>query len=479
MSRFIFGPFELDAASGRLTRAGEPVSLPARHLDVLAALLGQARSVVSKDALVDAAWRGVAVTDNSLEQAISALRKALGADDTGAPLIQTVPRQGYRFAGEVQRTAARASDAALDALMAPFRAFVEGRAALETLAVDQIGGARAAFERTLAASPDSPSAHVGLATACAMQFEMTRADRTPDVAALRDAVEHAREACRLDPHYGEAWATLGFALERTGSHLDAVAALTRAAGLEPDNWRHHLRLASVGWGEARLRSARRTLALLPGFPLAHWLAATVHVARQALDEAERELTAGCAALANAGGDARLSGVALEWLLGLICLARGDEDQALHHFDRELEAERSGHLYGRECCANVWYAIGAVRLRRGNTKGAAEAFERALERIAGHAPASAALRFADPARASADAASSADRPRGPVDVAIVRAVALSLSGQPVDAAAVIDRALDGAEPGSHGWLVPVEPILRVPDHVGAWAPALARLRNRAA
>ena len=479
MSRFIFGPFELDAAAGRLTRAGEPVPLPARHLDVLAALLAQARSVVSKDALVDTAWRGVAVTDNSLEQAISALRKALGADDTGAPLIQTVPRQGYRFAGEVQRSAARASDAALDALMAPFRAFVEGRAALETLAVDQIGGARAAFERTLAASPDSPSAHVGLATACAMQFEMTRADPMPDVAALRGAVEHAREACRLDPHYGEAWATLGFALERTGSHLDAVAALTRAAGLEPDNWRHHLRLASVGWGEARLRSARRTLALLPGSPLAHWLAATVHVARQALDEAERELAAGCGALANAGGEARFSGVALEWLLGLICLARGDEDKALRHFDRELAAEHSGHLYARECCANVWYAIGAVRLRHGETKAAAEAFDRALDRIAGHTLASVALRVADPARAAADAPSPSDRVHNPVDAAIVRAVALSLSGQPADAGSLIDHALDAAGPGSHGWLLPVEPILRTAGHAEAWAPALARLRNRAA
>ena len=76
-----------------------------------------------------------------------------------------------------------------------------------------------------------------------------------------------------------------------------MAALSRAVSLEPDNWRHHLRLAAVSWGEARLRAARRTLALLPGCPLAHWLAATVHVARQALDEAERELGEGARPLA--------------------------------------------------------------------------------------------------------------------------------------------------------------------------------------
>ena len=57
-----------------------------------------------------------------------------------------------------------------------------------------------------------------------MQFEMTRADPAPDTAALALAARHAREACRLDPQSGEAWATLGFVLDRTGDRLDARAA---------------------------------------------------------------------------------------------------------------------------------------------------------------------------------------------------------------------------------------------------------------
>ena len=144
-----------------------------------------------------------------------------------------------------------------------------------------------------------------MATANAMRFEMTRADPAPALDSLAAAANHAREACRLDPNYGEGWATLGFVLDRTGAAVDAAAALTRAVSLEPDNWRHHLRLAAVSWGEARLRAARRTLALLPGCPLAHWLAATVHVARQAPDEAERELGEGARALSARGGHALL------------------------------------------------------------------------------------------------------------------------------------------------------------------------------
>ena len=457
MTRFQFGDFEFDAAAARLTHRGQPLTLPARHLEVLAALLARAGDVVSKDALVEAAWRDVAVTDNSLEQAISSLRRALAQPGAGTP-IETVPRQGYRFTAPVERVTPRATDDALEALIAPHRAFVEGRAALESLSADRVIDASRAFETVLAASPDNAAAHIGMATAYAMRFEMTRADPAPDLDALASAINHARESCRLDPKYGEAWATLGFVLDRTGAHVDAVAALSRAVSLEPDNWRHQLRLAVVTWGEARLRAARRTLALLPGCPLAHWLAATVHVARQALDEAERELTAGCAAFAAAGPDARFSGVALEWLLGLIHLSRGDAVAARRHFERELAAEAGGHLYARECCANVWYAIGAMCWRDGDGVGAREAFAQARRRVEGHALATIASDcLASGAGTSKDVPLSSPsnrdvplrRPGAAVEAALAHAVALTCAGKRAEAAAVVDAALGAAPPGSGG------------------------------
>ena len=471
MTRFQFGEFELDAAAGRLTHAGTAETMPARHLEVLAALLAHAGQVVSKDALVEAAWRDVAVTDNSLEQAISSLRRALAAA-SGAS-IETVPRQGYRFAGDVLRVTPRATDDTLEALIAPYRAFVEGRAALESLSVDRVIEAARAFDTVLAASPDNAAAHIGMATSYAMRFEMTRADPAPDLDALAAATNHARESCRLDPRYGEAWATLGFVLDRAGAGVDAVAALSRAVALEPDNWRHHLRLAAVSWGEARLRAARRTLTLLPGCPLAHWLAATVHVARQSLDEAERELTAGCTALVAAGAETRFSGVALEWLLGLIRLSQGDAAAAQQHFDRELAAEAGGHLYARECCANVWYAIGAMRWRAGDRAAAHDAFAQALRRVARHPIASIMM-----AGSPGFEGPPANRAHGTaVDAAIVRAVALTAAGQRAEAVSVVDAALAAAPEGNGGWILPVEPMLEAGGP--AWAPVLARLRSRAA
>ena len=330
---YSFGPFQLDTRSNQLTQGGERVAISDRHVSVLKHLVANAGTTVSKDALIAVAWEDVAVTDNSLEQVISALRRLLGGAD-GKPYLETVPRRGYRFAGEVSREVRRESDQALEALLAPHRAWIEGRAALETLDRSQIGPARDAFETVLRSAPDQASAHVGLANACLMQFEMTRADESPDRDALAKAAHHAREACRLEAGYAEAWATLGFVLSQSGSSGDALAASRRAVTLEPDNRPHHFPLAFVGWGDERLRDARRTLALPPGFPLAHWLARTVHGHRTAPAAAEGELAAGIAGQeGQEAGRSRFSGVALHWLLGLIYLTGGDRDRALRQFER--------------------------------------------------------------------------------------------------------------------------------------------------
>jgi tetratricopeptide (TPR) repeat protein len=317
---------------------------------------------------------------------------------------------------------------------------------------------------------------VGLANAGIMQFEMTRSELEPDTAALAVAAEHAREACRLDPAYGEAWATLGFVLDRTGNHGDALAASRRAVSLEPDNWRHHLRLAYVSWGEERLREARRTLALLPGFPLAHWLAATVHVARQAFDQAERELIAGLGGPAGEVPETRFSGVALHWLLGLILLARGDESGADEQFRLELAGENSGQLYARECCANTWYAIGALRLHRGDRAGAESAFAETRARVPLHPLAAVALAgLRGGASVSGLQALSA---ASPLDVVLAQALAAALRGEVAVAATLVDAALAAAPAGSGCWTLPVEPMLRIGADA-RWQSALARLRNRAA
>jgi DNA-binding winged helix-turn-helix (wHTH) protein/cytochrome c-type biogenesis protein CcmH/NrfG len=476
---FRFGPFEFDGRSKQLLRGGEVVPLSSRHLELLHVLVARAGHIVSKDHLIEAAWPDVAVTDNSVEHAISAIRRVLG-QTADTPYIETLARRGYRFMATVTAVERRESDAALEALLAPHRAWIEGRAMLETLARDQIQPARRVFEDVLRHVPNQASAHVGLANACAMQFETTRAD-APDLETLGLAVHHAREACRLDPAYGEAWATLGFVLDRSGNHRDAPAASRRAITLEPGNWRHHLRLASVSWGEERLRAAHRTLALLPGCSLAHWLAATVYVARGTFDEAERELIAGLDAASTVAEGPRFSAVGLHWLRGLILLARDQPDAAASEFQRELAGEAHGHLYAREVCAHAWYAIGAVRLQRGDGDAAATAFREALTRVPRHPAARAALNATAPAARATTASDPRERARDAhgADALLARAAELVLMERHADAAALVEVVLNEAPPGSTGWTIPVEPLLDVHRAPETWALVLARLRNRAA
>jgi len=466
---YSFGPFQLDSGRRRLLRGSDPVLLPDRHLEILLQLTANAGRIMSKDELIAAAWQDVAVADNSIEQAISSLRKTLGTQADGAPYIETLTRRGYRFRAEVARGKPRQSDASLDALLAPYRAFVEGRAALETLDRSAIVRARDAFAQALKADPDYQAAHVGMANACALCFESTRAHLSPDVEALRYAEHHAREACRLDPSSGEAWSTLAFVLHRIGSGAEAIAAARKAVTLDGGNWHHHLRLAFVSWGEERLRAAHRVLALCPGLALAHWFAATVFVARQAFDAALEALHAGCASQDAQRTEAgRFKAVGLHLLHGLVLAAHAKEMEALEQFARELEFEADDQLYARECCANTWYAIGALHRRLDRRHEADAAFREALNRVPGH-PLAATACGVVPLTAVANT----------VDSAMVKAAALALEGKHEDAARICAEALARADPGPAGWILPVEPLLNPASHPDVWRRTLAMLRDRAA
>jgi DNA-binding winged helix-turn-helix (wHTH) protein/tetratricopeptide (TPR) repeat protein len=90
---------ELDLRSAQVRRGRQLLALDRSSYEVLLALLLRAGQVLGKDDLLDAAWPGRVVSENSLAKAISRLRRELG-DEAGAPL-QSVHGYGYRWAGEV------------------------------------------------------------------------------------------------------------------------------------------------------------------------------------------------------------------------------------------------------------------------------------------------------------------------------------------------------------------------------------------
>jgi class 3 adenylate cyclase len=93
-----FGPFRLDAETQMLFRGAEPVALGQRAVALLRVLVERPGTPVSKDALIEAAWSGLAVQDSNLTVQIAALRRVL-EEVGGAGWIETLPRRGYRFVG--------------------------------------------------------------------------------------------------------------------------------------------------------------------------------------------------------------------------------------------------------------------------------------------------------------------------------------------------------------------------------------------
>lgn len=94
-----FGPFRLDADAGILFRDDEPTVLGQRAVALLRLLLERAGTPVSKDALMDAAWPGLAVEDGNLTVQIAALRRVLDEVSEANRWIETLPRRGYRYVG--------------------------------------------------------------------------------------------------------------------------------------------------------------------------------------------------------------------------------------------------------------------------------------------------------------------------------------------------------------------------------------------
>lgn len=83
--------------------AGSEVQqLRPKHMAVLQELAHQAPSVVSRSTLIDRVWPRGFVNPNVLNNAVSRLRKQL--DDSGASLIETIPRHGYRLTVPVTLT---------------------------------------------------------------------------------------------------------------------------------------------------------------------------------------------------------------------------------------------------------------------------------------------------------------------------------------------------------------------------------------
>ena len=87
MTNIALGPFGLDTRNDLLLRGTVPTTLGKRAIPLLRALVGRPGELVSKEALIEAAWPGQMVEESNLSVQIAALRRVLSASIAGAGLF--------------------------------------------------------------------------------------------------------------------------------------------------------------------------------------------------------------------------------------------------------------------------------------------------------------------------------------------------------------------------------------------------------
>lgn len=97
-----FDGHSLDIDRRELRRGDEMVALQPQVFDLLVYLMQNRERVVSRDDLLVAVWGGRIVSELTLAARINAARKAVGDSGAAQRLIQTMPRKGFRFIGEVR-----------------------------------------------------------------------------------------------------------------------------------------------------------------------------------------------------------------------------------------------------------------------------------------------------------------------------------------------------------------------------------------
>jgi DNA-binding winged helix-turn-helix (wHTH) protein/tetratricopeptide (TPR) repeat protein len=105
-SNYIYeiGSFSVVLDERRLLFDGKQIALTPKAFDILLILIQHSGHVLEKKEIMDQIWPDTFVEEATLAQNIFILRKALGENAIGVQYIETIPKRGYRFVGEVKKS---------------------------------------------------------------------------------------------------------------------------------------------------------------------------------------------------------------------------------------------------------------------------------------------------------------------------------------------------------------------------------------
>jgi len=103
--RVHFGPFELDTRAGELYKHEFKLKLQGHPIQILAMLLERPGELITREEIQQKLWPSESETfvdfEHGLNTAVRKLRQALSDEAETPQYIETLPRRGYRFVGEI------------------------------------------------------------------------------------------------------------------------------------------------------------------------------------------------------------------------------------------------------------------------------------------------------------------------------------------------------------------------------------------
>jgi transcriptional activator of cad operon len=101
VTAFRVGEFLVEPALDTISKEGVTTKLQPRTMQLLVCLMGHAGQVLSVEQLLDFVWKDVVVSQDSVYQAVTSLRRLLGDDPKEPKYIENVMRRGYRLIAAV------------------------------------------------------------------------------------------------------------------------------------------------------------------------------------------------------------------------------------------------------------------------------------------------------------------------------------------------------------------------------------------
>jgi DNA-binding winged helix-turn-helix (wHTH) protein len=100
-----FGQFQVDLQREELFKEGSRVRIPCKVFQVLLALVERPGEIVTREALRARLWPGGTFVnyDANVNTTVNKLRLALGDSPEKPMYVETIPRRGYCFLGNVER----------------------------------------------------------------------------------------------------------------------------------------------------------------------------------------------------------------------------------------------------------------------------------------------------------------------------------------------------------------------------------------